>query len=861
MNKEEFVQDCIKRVKDARIDDQYLSYIGFDTSKNKGCCPVHGGNNKNGFSYTDKKGYRQYSCWTQGCIGTGVDIIHLCKEKENLSNEYEAAKYLANMFNIELPKIKRSKEDIEKFKEAKRQQQIQNKNKFKIDRAIADAETIDRKFLISGLNAENTADMEIINHADYKANEKCYIDKYISEENLSIVNLLLDNRNSLLVAPPGSGKSTAVIENCKRFNIKSIFILPLASNVEQIMNDKNVYGAYDNLDLTEALEKSENIVVCTWDKLQQLKNYDISEYKIILDEVHQIYTDLYREKAIDNMLSIINRAKSRLDVTATPTMLDFSEYEHIVEFVPKNKTNKDIKLYDNVDTKTILDIVNNPKNKSMVLINNKTILNMLADSTTQKHEVINADTKNSSKLYELLMKDSTMGDYRTLYHTTTLLASYNIKDTDITDIIIVADRELKNISSIIQDIARPREVDNIRVHIFGKYKEECTTVSVNWLIQKEQLKWQKIADLYNESIYDEFTTFKLDVNASAPGGSYIYYDNELNKYMIDKVKIRAEIYRQYYNSRSIENFAVLLSEYLDLEADTIEFISGVQEQQVKLIKESSKASKEAKKEAIEELEKYKDKLVGYKDIVKGNVNYKLYNYMRDNELNEDELLEEYNNNNIAVSIAKVPDTVDLYSEYVLDYNYSYELAWELAKMHHNTRTHKFINPVKNIIYREIRNKYPGEIIDTIDNRVYDYIVENIKPGMKYTTDHIELLSLDLINKFKDDRKYNITNTRKLLNEIFNITNKPYAKGTIISPVNINFYINKEFTTEIFEKLTRVYTIENLISIDDIKKELHLSSSDKSIEFTIDKKIKKIISEYEANKQIEQDLIKEIFNVC
>ena len=169
--------------------------------------------------------------------------------------------------------------------------------------------------------------------------------------------------------------------------------------------------------------------------------------------------------------------------------------------------------------------------------------------------------------------------------------------------------------------------------------------------------------------------------------------------------------------------------------------------------------------------------------------------------------------------------------------------------------------IKNIIYSKTKEMYPGEIIDVIDNRVYDYIVENIKPGMKYTTDHIELLSLDLINKFKDDKKYNVTNTRKLLNEIFNITNKPYAKGTIISPVNINFYINKEFTTEIFDKLTRVYTIENLISIADIKKELQLSSSDNSIEFTIDKKINKIIGDYNTNKQIEKDLIIELFNVC
>lgn len=69
------------------------------------------------------------------------------------------------------------------------------------------------------------------------------------------------------------------------------------------------------------------------------------------------------------MLSIIKGADSRLDVTAIPTMLDFQEYDHIMEFITKVKTKKDIKLYDNVDTKSILDIVNNPNNKTMVLIN------------------------------------------------------------------------------------------------------------------------------------------------------------------------------------------------------------------------------------------------------------------------------------------------------------------------------------------------------------------------------------------------------------------------------------------------------------------------------------------------------------
>ena len=110
MRNNTFMQECIKTVKESRIDDLYLSYIGFNTAKNKGCCPIHGGDNKNGFSYTDKKGYREYTCWTHDCV-RGADIIHLCMVKENLRNEYEAIKFLANMFNIELPKVKYSKDE------------------------------------------------------------------------------------------------------------------------------------------------------------------------------------------------------------------------------------------------------------------------------------------------------------------------------------------------------------------------------------------------------------------------------------------------------------------------------------------------------------------------------------------------------------------------------------------------------------------------------------------------------------------------------------------------------------------------------------------------------------------------------
>lgn len=103
----EIVKEAIQIVKNANIDDLYLSDIGFNTSKKSGVCPIHSGaDNPNGFSYTEKNGYRQYSCWSDTeCIGEGADIIHLCKVKEGLQSEYEAVKFLANRYGIALPSI------------------------------------------------------------------------------------------------------------------------------------------------------------------------------------------------------------------------------------------------------------------------------------------------------------------------------------------------------------------------------------------------------------------------------------------------------------------------------------------------------------------------------------------------------------------------------------------------------------------------------------------------------------------------------------------------------------------------------------------------------------------------------------
>ena len=52
------------------------------------------------------------------------------------------------------------------------------------------------------------------------------------------------------------------------------------------MSEYNIPGAYDKLSATDAMEK-DNVVVMTWDKVSKLTEADLSEYIIIIDEIHQ----------------------------------------------------------------------------------------------------------------------------------------------------------------------------------------------------------------------------------------------------------------------------------------------------------------------------------------------------------------------------------------------------------------------------------------------------------------------------------------------------------------------------------------------------------------------------------------------
>ncbi|HFL3113294.1 TPA: DEAD/DEAH box helicase family protein, partial [Clostridioides difficile] len=343
------------------------------------------------------------------------------------------------------------------------------------------------------------AEHEKENYSNFNRHETYEIKKYINEKKLGIKTAIANAINggkTLFIAPTGAGKSYSFINTLKKLKTKALFILPNASNVEQAMHEYDIPGAYDKIPVSEAF-KNGNLVVMTWDKTEKLINTDLSEYIIVVDEIHQTYTDAYRGKAIKNLNNIMSKCKGRIDITATPTKLEFEIYDYIIEYTQKQKTEYKVKLYNDFDNKNfteMINIINKSKNSAM-LMNDISTLEFIRDSVNKNAGVVYADGKEENELYNRIVKSSDMKGYETLLNTTTILAGVNINNKDITDIIIV---NIKDVGAIKQYVARFRNLKKVNVHIFNKYEEECNVYKIEWLVNKNIEKATILKDAYNK---------------------------------------------------------------------------------------------------------------------------------------------------------------------------------------------------------------------------------------------------------------------------------------------------------------------------------------------------------------------------
>ncbi|WP_223380693.1 DEAD/DEAH box helicase family protein [Clostridioides difficile] len=642
------------------------------------------------------------------------------------------------------------------------------------------------KLFLEECNAER-AEHEKENYSEFNRHEIYEIKKYIDEKPLGIRTAIANADNggkTLFIAPTGAGKSYSFINTLKKLKTKALFILPNASNVEQAMHEYNIAGAYDKIPAKQALENN-NLAVMTWDKTEQLIDVDLREYIIVVDEIHQTYTDSYRGKAIKNLNNIMSKCKGRIDITATPTKLEFEIYDYIIEYTQKQKTEYDVKLYNDFDNKNFTEIINiiNKSNNSAMLMNDISTLEFIRDSVNKNAGVVYADGKEENELYSRIVKNSDMKGYETLLNTTTILAGVNINNKDITDIIIV---NIKDVGAIKQYVARFRNLKKANIHIFNKYKEECNVYKIEWLVDKNIEKATILKDAYNKVSKHTLMFETVGINATPIRiDSNVYYCMKDNCYKVDKLYIKSQIYSNYYNTRTIQSFKVLLEEYFD----NVNITDAKEiETNEKELKEYKKVVKEIKEATRNILKEHKEILVGYRQIKSNSKSFSLMQYHNDMKLSLKGCLEAYRAHDIhnLVKKSKSNSMLELYSNYVLDNKFDLDLAWKLANTENRKRGTIF-NKINTLIYRELKEEYPEFLNDElIQVTVFNYIDKLFGIGTSYTKLHLQELSDDLRTILGENWNLTTEKIGCILNEIFKIESKNHRCGTHLE--NMLFFI-------------------------------------------------------------------------
>lgn len=825
-----------------------LSFYGASQKKNKSTYSCVHCTSSDALSINKKT--NKYKCFSCGEGGNAIDLV---MNKEGLEF-IGAIKHISNMYGIQLPKVEYTDQEKEEFKKIKEDKKALDKLLYKLNSELKNKNIdINKKFEISCLidhlkdKEVDNKEVEIINYSQYKATETIEVNKYISEIKSGLINCVasaIGGNINLLIAPTGSGKSYTMINTLKDLNIKALFILPNASNVQQAMVEYNIPGAYGNdLSPIRAMENG-NIVAMTWDKTKQLKDIDLSEYIIVIDEIHQTFTDLYRSEAIKALYDITDRCKGRIDITATPNKLDFKIYDTITEYKQLEQTNYKVTTYNGIDTKLIIDILNK-SNKSALLMNDKSTLKYISENINKASKVVISDNKDDNKLYNNIMINSNMGEYETLLNTSVIVAGVNINEPNVTDIVIVG---FKDIGTIKQYIARFRGLKEVNVHIFNTYKEECNIYSIEWLVKRNMQGFKSVVETLNNSIkpINEFDLVASTVKAIKTDDN-IYFDDIEGIYKVNDFTVRGNTYRNYYNDRTIENFNVLLGEYFD----DIKTYGSVEEQLKEELKEHRAELKESKEMALDILSKHKDILVGYSDIAKGKTpTYELVEYHYTINVNVKDCLKQYKLLNIDSLIKDngLKKTIDLYSKYVLENSFSINVAWELANMSNRKRGTVF-GKINTLLYRDLQEEAPHIINNKLlENKLFNFITDRFTIGTSYTEEHLKLLANEIKETFKLD--YSTKKLSEILNQIYIIK---AIKNKKLTSVDDTFYRNI-VPTQVKKDKINYSRIEKYISLEDIQALLNLEEGDQTIKHMIEKrksKYKKQLAEQE--QQVLQSL--------
>lgn len=467
------------------IKDVIENITGVQIKRKSLCCPLHGGDNKNGSSIDPAKNI--FTCWTSSC-GRGITPWGFISKYYNLNGFKEVAEKANFLFNANIPIYeKKSIQALEK--------NIEGDKILKVENYLSECK--------SSLGAE----IEEYNHVLLNANTglgKTY----------GLIDLLKDNKS-----------------------MDYIFLLvPTRSIAEQVTKGYPLFNIFYGNDII--LPKSKYIV-STYHKIHMLEKAIEGEiearailgdfppmYTVVVDEVHELQS---KRKLLGNKARMIENFIKNSD----KSILMSANTSYI------NKTYKDKSLFNRyitVDTENIkynadnLNILRLPKGNDQ---KRALTINLIKDKLQDYNNVIfyedsveqlktyetelkdlgfecisiNSQNKNEEEIaeeYKNIIENSKLN--KTIILTTSLInAGVNIKSNKVA-LIVKQDRNKFDIQKIEQFLARVRTNDNDLTLLLGSTDKEVNKniIPYEMFIGKLERESESARIFFNNYIFNEF---------------------------------------------------------------------------------------------------------------------------------------------------------------------------------------------------------------------------------------------------------------------------------------------------------------------------------------------------------------------
>lgn len=383
------------------------------------------------------------------------------------------------------------------------------------------------------------------------------IDKYLPVDKIEeIVKQAGSGSRILIIADTGTGKTYSIISAFRNLGMKCILSVPNRMNAQQNMEKYKIGGAFAEHPIQSAMQNND-IVCAVWEMLGTV-DLDYHEHILVNDEAHaHVHDSSFRGHSIQGVTRVSPRFRGIIDITATPTGLDLTQYTHIYRFVSKNEIDYKVKVYVGYNETDRVVTFARSEGKALILENKKKNLQYykatLEYETGQKAYIVTSEGKEDNESFiSIATKERLLPDTKYMLCTTVLTAGVNILDEDITDIFIVG---FKSVTTIKQFIARARNVKKMNIHIFvSEGSKDYYTFNI---YDERRIE----ASILERRVSEIDTNMERDLLDTETSLRRAKLKREKMQIEEDYQKLDEELWRRYYVHLSIKNFITALEEF------------------------------------------------------------------------------------------------------------------------------------------------------------------------------------------------------------------------------------------------------------------------------------------------------------